>query len=601
MRDRLIVGLSATASLVAVLAAAAVSANAAGFVPATGSPFASPGVTGSIALGDLNGDAKTDAVATNPGAAKVTVLIGNGQGQLTPTTPVATGGTKPSDVALADFNNDGKLDAVVANDGSTSLSVLLGDGAGGLSAAAKSPFPTEGLGTASLVVGNFNGDFNLDVAVVGFRSGDVSIMLGDGQGGLAPSTGSPFVTGGFHPGAAAAGDFNGDGKLDLAVANESGNVSIMAGDGAGTLSRSGASPFGLSPAALGAGDFNGDGKLDVAVANTGGTIKILTGTGTGALTALPAPAPVITVGGDPSSLVVSDLDRDGKLDLATANAGTGDLSVLLGDGAAHFAPAPGTPVSTGGNAPSALAAADLNGDGKLDLVTVNASSASVSVLLNGVAPPLSSFLSFPAAPVVGQQVLFAYSPVGPIAAIDWDLNGDGVFDDAHGATAARAFQATGSYPVSLRVTDIEGLTTTTTRLIAVGLTAPSLSRIAPLPGSTLISPFPIVRVTGRTAPRGARIKALEVFAPAGARITVDCKGKGCPFRKWRRTAGGKTLTVDPLKGRFLAAGVTLQVRVYKAGLIGKYTRIVIRKLKPPTRSDLCLAPGRSNASQCPVS
>jgi hypothetical protein len=225
----------------------------------------------------------------------------------------------------------------------------------------------------------------------------------------------------------------------------------------------------------------------------------------------------------------------------------------------------------------------------------------VSVLLNGVAPPLSGFVGFPAAPVAGQQVTFAYSAVGPIATIDWDLNGDGVFDDAHGATAARVFAAPGTYPVSLRVTDVDGLATTTTRLIAVGLATPSLLRSAPPAGPSLISPFPIVRVSGRTSPRGARIKALEVFAPSGARITVDCVGKGCPFHKWRRTIGAKTLSVDPLRGRFLNAGATLQVRVYKTGLIGKYTRIVIRKLKPPTRNDLCLAPGKSTASRCPAS
>jgi hypothetical protein len=336
----------------------------------------------------------------------------------------------------------------------------------------------------------------------------------------------------------------------------------------------------------------------VAVANTGGTITILTGTGTGALNFIPRAA-VITAGGNPSSLVVSDLDRDGKLDLATANAGSGDLSVLLGDGTAGFIPAPGTPVPTGGISPSALAAGDLNGDGKLDLAAVNAGSASVSVLLNGVAPPLGGFVSFPAAPTVGQQVMFAYSAVGPIASIDWDLNGDGVFDDAQGATAARAFAAPATYAISLRVTDLDGLATTTTRLIAVGLATPA-PPLAPLPRTTLISPFPIVRVTGRTARRGARIKALEVFAPAGARVTVNCKGKRCPFRKWRRTAGAKPLSVGPLRGRFLPARVRLQVRVYKAGLIGKYTRLVIRRRKPPARRDLCLAPGKSTASQCPV-
>ena len=351
LRSRLIAALSAIASSAALLAMSAAPACAVGFAPAPGSPFTSPGATGSVALGDLNGDGRADAVVADPTGGKVTALLGSGQGVLAPVTTVATGGTKPSAVALADLNSDGRLDAVVANDASTNVSVLLGDGAGGLTAAPKSPFSTEGLGASAIAVGNFNGDGKLDVAAVGFRSGDVSVMLGDGLGGLVPSVGSPFVTGGDHPGPAATGDFNGDGKLDLAVANGSGNVTVMTGDGTGKLSRGGASPFGLTPAALGAGDFNGDGKLDVAVANTGGTITILTGSGTGTLASPPASTPVITVGAAPSSLAVADFDRDGKLDLATANAGSGNLSVLLGDGTGRFAPAPGTPVATGGTSP----------------------------------------------------------------------------------------------------------------------------------------------------------------------------------------------------------------------------------------------------------
>jgi hypothetical protein len=376
----------------------------------------------------------------------------------------------------------------------------------------------------------------------------------------------------------------------------------MTGDGTGRLSRGGSSPFGLAPAALGAGDFNGDGKLDVAVANATGTITILAGSGTGALTPLPLSVPPLTAGTGPSSLTVADLDRDGKLDLAVANGGSGDLSVLLGNGTGGFTAAPGTPVATGGNAPSAIAAGDLNGDGKLDLAAVNGGNGSVSVLLNGVAPPVAGFAAFPGAPLIGQPVTFAYTAAGAIDAIDWDLNGDGIFDDAHGPSATRMFALPGNYPISLRVTDLTGLASTTTQLISVGLPF-SLGggRVAAPSGPALISPFPIVRVTGRTNPRGARIKALEVFAPAGVRVTVDCRGKGCPFRKWRRTAGAKPLSVDRLKGRFLAAGATVQVRVYKSGQVGKYTRIVVRKLKPPVRNDQCLAPGSSSPSPCPVS
>jgi FG-GAP-like repeat len=523
IRSRLVAGFFAIASLAALLAAGAVPADAAGFTAAPGSPFAAPGATGPLALGDLNGDGNVDAVVSDSAAGRLVVLLGNGRGGLVAAPPVATGGTKPSGVALVDLNGDGRLDAAVANSGSHKASVLLGNGAGGFVAAPKSPFFTDSARPVSVVVGDFNGDTKPDVAVVNSSSADVSLMLGDGSGGLTLA-GPPVVTGGDHPGPAAAGDFNGDGKLDVAVANESGDVAVLTGDGTGNLSRSAGSPFGLSPAALGAGDFNGDGKLDVAVANTTGTVTILLGNGAGALSPLPAP---ITIGGAPAALSVADLDRDGRLDLAVANGGSGDLSVLLGDGLAGFTPAPGTPVSTGGSSPASLAVGDLTGAGKLDLVVVNAASASVSVLLNGVAPATRSItVGLPVTPGVG---------------------------------------GTGSSPFYAR----------------------------------LMTPFPIVRITGRTTPQGARIHELAVVAPAGAKVTVHCAGKGCPFRKWRRTARAKTVVVKLLKGRFLKAGATLEVRVSKRGEIGKYTRIVVHKLKRPTRSDRCLSPGSSRAAGCP--
>ena len=253
--------------------------------------------------------------------------------------------------------------------------------------------------------------------------------------------------------------------------------------------------------------------------------------------------------------------------------------MLLGDGTGRFTAAPGTPVSTGSSAPSALAAGDLNGDGKLDLAAVNAGSASVSVLLNGVAPPLSGFVSFPAAPTAGQQVTFAYSAVGPVAAIDWDLNGDGVFDDAHGATAARVFAAPGSYPVSLRVTDVDGLATTTTRLIAVGLATPLLLRSAPPAGPTLISPFPIVRVSGRTSLRGAAHQGARGVRPCRRADHGGMQREDLPVSRWR-TIGAKTLSVDPLKGRFLGAGVSPP----GAGLRGRADRQVHADLDPEAQA-----------------
>jgi VCBS repeat protein/PKD domain-containing protein/FG-GAP repeat protein len=598
--SRLAAGFLAIACSAGFGAFNAAQAAAAGFSHAPGSPFVTPGAA-ALALGDLNGDARSDAVIADFAAGTLGIMLGGGRGTLAPAPvpPVATGGTKPSAVAIADFNEDGRPDVVAANDGSKNVSLLLGDGAGGLAAAAKSPFSTNGARPASVTVGDFNGDANLDVAVVHFSSGDVTLMLGDGQGGLARGPGGPTSASGSHPGPTAAGDFNADGKLDLAVANESGNVVVLAGDGAGRLSKAGASPFGFSPTGLGAGDFNVDGKLDVAIANATGTVSILLGNGAGGLSKLPAPIPVNRVGTAPSALVVADLDFDGKLDIAVTNAGSNNLSVLHGDGAGHFTAAPGTPVLTGGAGPAALALAEMNGDGKVDLVAVNAAGGSVAVLLNGVAP--ATFVSFPSGPAPGQQVTFAYSSTGAIDTLEWDLDGNGVFNDGQGPIATRVFAAPGSYAVSLRVTDLDGAVRTGTQTITVRTAlAPLVAPTIVMPGSpVLMAPFPIVRVTGRTTSRGARIRELAVLAPSGAKVTVRCRGKGCPFRSWRRIVGRKSLVIKPLGGRFLRAGITLEVRVYKKNQIGKYTKLVVMKRRPPARSDRCLTPNSSRPTNCP--
>jgi PKD domain len=222
--------------------------------------------------------------------------------------------------------------------------------------------------------------------------------------------------------------------------------------------------------------------------------------------------------------------------------------------------------------------------------------------------PSASFASFPAAPVPGEPVQFVYSSHEATDSMEWDLNGDGVFDDAKGPLATKTFPLPGTYAVSLRVTGIEEpppARSTTTQLIRV---APPLGPVrAGAVQARLISPFPVVRITGKVMRNGAQIKSLTIRAPYGATVKVRCSGRGCPFRRTTRTlalAGkskthSKTVRIKKLEHHLLRRGASIKVFVSRRGEYGKYTRFLIRRGKPPRRTDLCLAPGTSQPTECP--
>jgi hypothetical protein len=181
---------------------------------------------------------------------------------------------------------------------------------------------------------------------------------------------------GSNPRSVAVGDLNGDGKLDLALANEfSDNVSILTGDGNGVFGAPTNFAVAVKPVSVSMGDFNGDGKLDLAVANSGSAnLSILLGTGTATFGA----ATNFAVGTTPDAVAVGDLNTDGKLDLAVANFGSNNVSILLGNGTGTFGVATNFAAGTGSEH---IAVADFNGDGKLDLAVSNQLSNNVSILL----------------------------------------------------------------------------------------------------------------------------------------------------------------------------------------------------------------------------
>ena len=269
---------------------------------------------------------------------------------------------------------------------------------------------------------------------------------------------------------------------------------------------------------------------------------------------------------------------------------------------------------------------DLDGDGLVDklgspvtwvygqpgpvtvtLYTPDGQTATRTIQLIG---PSATFTVFPAAPVAGELVQFIYSSHEATGDIDWDLNGDGAFGEAKGPLAKTMFPVPGTYAVSLRVTGIEDPTpahSTSTQLIKIGSPPGPVRPAASVP--RLMSPFPVVRITGKVTKKGARIKRLSIRAPYGATVSVRCRGRGCPFRRSTRTlarAGrakspSKTVTIRRLAHRLLHGGASVKVLVSRPGEIGKYTRFRIRRGKAPQRTDLCLAPGSTEPTECPSS
>jgi hypothetical protein len=227
----------------------------------------------------------------------------------------------------------------------------------------------------SAAVGDFNGDGKLDLAVANEGSDNVSILLGNGDGTFQAAV---DYGAGTDPDSVAVGDFRGNGKLDLVVANYySNNVSILLGNGDGTFQA--AVNYGVSaPTSVAVGDFNGDGKLDLAVANVF-SVSVLLGNGDGTFQA----AVNYGAGAEPAWVAVGDFNGDGKLDLAVANVATGNVSVLLGNGDGTFQAA----VNYGAGIGESVAVGDFNGDGRLDLASP---SAGVSVLLQIPLASLSS-------------------------------------------------------------------------------------------------------------------------------------------------------------------------------------------------------------------
>ncbi|MEG4201841.1 FG-GAP-like repeat-containing protein [Microcoleus sp. Pol12A5] len=331
-----------------------------------------------ILVADFNKDGKPDIATANYDTNNISILLGTGTGSFG-TANNFNIGFMPIDLALGDFNSDGNLDiASVKRNGADvgQVAILLGNGTGSFGtprsfdlgeADGKSEYDGFNIGA-----GDFNSDGKLDLITIGEYNS--WLLLGTGTGSFGTAT--KLNVNESKPHFGVVEDFNADGKLDLAFTDSSDNVSILLGTGTGSFGTPTKFKVGNTPNGFAIGDFNGDNKPDLAVANTK-NVSILLGTGKGSFG-----APTHFDAGEfPSIVAVGDFNGDNKSDLAVTSEDEEDsLSILLGNGTGSF----GAPANffTAGEYPWIIAVGDFNADGKTDLATTDEESGNISVLLN---------------------------------------------------------------------------------------------------------------------------------------------------------------------------------------------------------------------------
>ena len=396
----------------------------------------------SVSIGDINGDGKPDMAIANTGSNTGSVLLNTTTtGAATPTFSAKTDfttGNSPNSLVVRDINGDGKPDMAVSNQGDASVSIFLNTTTPGASTPAfttKQDFTT-GSQPWKISIADFNGDGKPDLASANYDGNNVSVLLNTMTLGVTPASYSAktdFTTG-TNPWSVSLGDFNGDGKPDMAAANSGANsVSVLlnttsTGNSTPTFSARTDFTTGTSPYSVGIGDLNGDGKPDMATANNfSDNVSVFLNTTTpGASTpTFTARTDFTSISTSPSSVSIGDLNGDGKPDMAVTNQ-TGSVSVLLNT----TAPGASTPTFTArtdftaGNFPNSVSLVDFNGDGKRDMAVVNGgSSVDVSVFLNTTTPGALTPTFAPKIEFTGGGFVSNSISVG-------DLNGDGKPDMA---------------------------------------------------------------------------------------------------------------------------------------------------------------------------
>lgn len=374
------------------------SVHAQSFAPVVSYPTGTRSYPNDVQAGDVNADSYLDLLTVNSLEGTVGVLLNRKDGTFAPiltySTSEAGANSSPRKLALGDVNKDGYLDAVVSDDGLGQLGVLLNKKDGTFAPVVHySTSTTANSQPRGIALGDVNGDGYLDLVSNNFRTSTVVVLLNKKDGTFAPFTAYSTLNSSYYgdPFLVALGDLNNDGYPDIATDNYyAQTVSVLLNKQDGTYApvtvypqRADTNAFNIALS-----DVNGDGFLDLLTASSfygvvGVRLNRKDGTFPTGLEYPAQPAPSYPIG-----LAVGDLNGDGSPDIVTGDCNTSsagpvpnNVAVLLNKKDGTFAP--GVTFAVGPNAsPASIVLADVNKDGKLDIITANSRAYSVSVLLN---------------------------------------------------------------------------------------------------------------------------------------------------------------------------------------------------------------------------
>lgn len=323
-----------------------------------------------LSIGDFDGDGLGDVAVASPAGDRFQLGIYLNDGDQTFTEATVLNDVPEQDaLAVADLNGDGRDDLVQASSAAGAVTVLFGDGQGGV-ASRGTLNPTHN--PKSLELADVDGDGHRDILAGTNNRGGVAVFLGDGAGGFTQAAG--LVEGVRRTNSLETGDFNGDGLIDVVAHDDgrNGTVQLLAGDGAGgfALANTIEMTDDISrPRDLGVGDFDNDGNLDWAVPELArDRVEVFYGDGAGGV----ARRVELDTDANPRTIDVADFDRDGEADLAVGHGGSQTVRIYAGQADGGFAPAEDAAINGDGDNVNEAAAGDLDGDGFPDLVLSNA-------------------------------------------------------------------------------------------------------------------------------------------------------------------------------------------------------------------------------------